>query len=472
MDFLLFHLDGMGNRMLIAIIAIVHVVINHPMAVGIYPLITILEYVGIRQKDERYDVLAKKMTFVVFIITTTLGALTGVGIWFSTAIVSPFAIGSLLRVFFWGWAFEWIVFVAEVILLLVYYLTWETWREGNAKKQHLALGVTLSIASWLTMAIIVAILGFMMSSGVWPKNATFWSAFLNPLYLPQLAFRTCFAMVGAGLFAWFLTVFFTRDDREFQSKTVRRIAIWTMAWLIPCLAAAYWYWTSVPQAMAAQVGVGIMTQQFVDWSRDVVYVVAGAVGAIALTAGIGIGWPRRVPRVALLVPFVLAVWMLGHFERVREFIRKPYVIANYMYSNGVRVHDLPIYQKDGILTYAEFAAVHEVTDDNQLVAGHEVFMLSCSRCHTTRGMNGLVQKFEGVYGEGAWDPEQMANLVRGIHISRPYMPPFPGNQAELGALVTYVRHLRDDGEVPQITSPKSASIPGHPRKIAARSESE
>ena len=322
MDFLLFHLDGMGNRMLIAVIAIVHVVINHPMAVGIYPLITLLEYAGIKKGDNRYDKLAKNMTFVVFIVTTTFGALTGVGIWFSTAIVSPFAIGSLLRVFFWGWAFEWIVFVAEVILILTYFLTWDRWREGNAKTRHLALGVTLSIASWLTMAIIVAILGFMMSSGIWTENASFWSAFLNPLYLPQLAFRTCFAMVGAGLFAWFLTVFFTKHDHEFRHKVIRRIAIWTMAWLIPCLASAYWYWTSVPEAMAAQVGVGVMTQRFADWSQQVVYVVAGALGVIAVTAAVGIGWPRHVPRVALIVPFVLGVWMLGHFERVREFIRQ------------------------------------------------------------------------------------------------------------------------------------------------------
>ena len=472
MDFLLFHLDGMGNRMLIAVIAIIHVIINHPMAVGIYPLIAILEYVGIRQNDDRYDILAKRMTFVVFIITTTLGALTGVGIWFSTAIVSPFAIGSLLRVFFWGWAFEWVVFVAEVILILVYYLTWDSWREGDAKKRHLALGIALSVASWLTMAVIVAILGFMMSSGIWTEHATFWSAFLNPLYLPQLAFRTCFAMIGAGLFAWFLTVFFTRDDRDFQAKTVRRIAIWTMAWLPPCLAAAYWYWTRVPEAMAAQVGVGVMTQQFADWSRDVAYVVAGAVGVIALTAGIGIGWPQRVPRIALIIPFVLGVWMLGHFERVREFIRKPYVIADYMYSNGVRVQDLPVYQKDGILTYAEFAAVNQVTDDNKLVAGHEVFMLSCSRCHTTNGMNGLVQKFEALYGKESWEPEQLANFVRGMHISRPYMPPFPGNRSEVDALVAYVGYLQNNGEVSPITSLDSASLPGRPKRIAARQVSE
>lgn len=46
MDFPVFHLDFMGNRMLIAVIAIVHVIINHAMAVGLMPLVTILEYRG------------------------------------------------------------------------------------------------------------------------------------------------------------------------------------------------------------------------------------------------------------------------------------------------------------------------------------------------------------------------------------------------------------------------------------------
>ena len=34
MDFPIFHLDFIGNRLLVAIIAILHTLINHPMAVG------------------------------------------------------------------------------------------------------------------------------------------------------------------------------------------------------------------------------------------------------------------------------------------------------------------------------------------------------------------------------------------------------------------------------------------------------
>ena len=45
MDFPIFHLDFMGNRMLIAVIAILHVIINHALAVGFVPLVTSYNFV-------------------------------------------------------------------------------------------------------------------------------------------------------------------------------------------------------------------------------------------------------------------------------------------------------------------------------------------------------------------------------------------------------------------------------------------
>ena len=48
MDFPVFHLDFIGNRMLIAVIAVIHVCINHPLAVGAMPLVTAMEWWGHR----------------------------------------------------------------------------------------------------------------------------------------------------------------------------------------------------------------------------------------------------------------------------------------------------------------------------------------------------------------------------------------------------------------------------------------
>jgi len=88
MDFPIFHLDFFGNRLLIAVIASVHVLINHMLAVGAIPLIAWLEWRGIKTGDQRWDTLAYKLLLVCFIVTTSLGALTGVGIWLSTSLVT------------------------------------------------------------------------------------------------------------------------------------------------------------------------------------------------------------------------------------------------------------------------------------------------------------------------------------------------------------------------------------------------
>lgn len=142
MDFPLYHLDFLNNRMLIAVIAVLHVVINHAFAVGGIPLVAFLERKGLLTGDERWDELAYKIMRFFFLVTTSLGALTGVGIWFSAGLINPVAIGSLIRVFFWAWFVEWIVFVTEVVLIMLYYLSWKRSRQSlEAKQKHIRLGL-------------------------------------------------------------------------------------------------------------------------------------------------------------------------------------------------------------------------------------------------------------------------------------------------------------------------------------------
>lgn len=442
MDFPVFHVEWVGNRLLVAVTAIVHVLINHPVAVGAYPLVTLLEWWGHRRQEPAWDALAYRIVFIIFIITTTVGALSGVGIWLATSIVAPFAIGSLLRIFFWGWFAEWCVFISEVVLIMAYYLTWQRFAAPRLKRLHLAIGVALSAFSWLTMALIVAILGFMMHAGAWTQDRELLSAFFNPLYAPQLAFRTTYAMVTAGLFVWFCLFFVTPRDSDIRPRAVRLVAAWTLAWLPGCLAAALWYWRAVPAAMQAQAGVGLLTQAFSQWHASFARIIGATLIVIAITAIVGLVRPRRIPRYALLIPFILSAWLLGHFERVREFIRKPYVIADYMYANGVRVSELPVFQRDGMLPYATYAAVKKVDATNQIEAGRELFLLACSRCHTVQGFNSVVTKLTSLYGREPWETEGLTAFITGMHLTRTYMPPFPGNDAEARALAIYLKSLQ------------------------------
>jgi len=444
MDFPIFHLDFFGNRFLIAAIASLHVVINHMLAVGAMPLVAFLEYRGIQSGDRRWDDLAYRILFVCFIVTTTLGALTGVGIWLSTSLVNPHAIGSLIRVFFWAWFAEWTVFVTEVVLIVAYTLSWKTaWAKQN-KKKHLGLGIALAIASWATMAIIVAVLGFQMDTGVWTVEPGFWTAVLNPIYLPQLMFRTPFALVTAALFALMLTGFYTKHDPEFRGRAVRTISAWALVFTAPWLIGALSYWKAIPARMLENVPTALTSLAFGDFLDPLKFIIAGSVLLVAVFCIWGVTAPRRLPTVLLIIPVLLAIWQLSYFERVREFIRKPDVIEAYMYSNALRPADYPLYAEDGLLKHATYTPVRTVTDENRLVAGREMFRLSCSRCHTTHGLNGVVEKFGTMYGWQEWDPAAVRTYLATMHNMRPFMPPAPGTAEEQSALADYLISLRDD----------------------------
>ncbi len=467
MNYPLFHLDGLGNPILIAIIAVVHVLINHPLAVGIVPLITLLEWRGWKTGEKTWDELARKVLFVVFIITTTFGALTGVGIWFSTSLVNPDAIGSLIRVFFWGWFTEWIIFVVEVCLIMAYYLTWKQWtmrRELFAiplgpfgvwrvrpKVLHMLLGLVLSIFSWLTMAIIVGILGFMMDSGHWLDEPDFVNGFLNPLYLPQLLFRTPFALMGAGLVVLALVPFFVKRDDAVRSRAVRLVSLWVLYWLAWLVGGGLWYWWEIPGSMVGNLPVALTTQDFTDWHDEVLWTLGAAVGAIALVGACGALRPRFMTTlpgtVALVIPILMGMMLLGTFERVREFIRKPYVIKDYMYANGLRLEDYPLYAERGLLASATYAD-HTGIDGPPVEVGEKVFMIACSRCHTVNGSFSVRHRLERMYGtDKPWQAATIDAYIKGMHNVRAFMPPFPGRDDERMKLAEWLATLGPPKEI-------------------------
>jgi hypothetical protein len=454
MNYPLFHLDSVGNPLLIALIAVTHVLINHPLAVGMIPLVALLEWRGWKTGERGYDELARKVLFFIFIITTTLGALTGVGIWFSTSLVNPDAIGSLIRVFFWGWFIEWIVFCLEVMFIMAYYLTWRAWTKRTEpfaipgvgrirpKVLHIAFGLFLSVFSWLTMAIIVGILGFMMDSGKWPEAPEFFNGFVNPLYLPQLLFRTPYALMGAGLVVLALIPFFMKRGDAVRPRAVRLVSAWSLYWMAWVAVGGWLYWRAVPDSMVGNLPTALTTQDFVEWHQMVLWTLVAAVGVVAAVSAWGMVMPRRLPAVALVVPILMGVMLLGTFERVREFIRKPYVIKDYMYANGLRLEDYPLYRERGLVASASYAG-HVGIDGPPHDLGEKVFMLACTRCHTVNGTLSIRWRLERLYGnDKPWDADTIAAYLAGMHNVRHYMPPMPGTDEERMALARWLTTLQ------------------------------
>lgn len=446
MDFPLFHLDFMGNRMLVAVIAITHVLINHALAVGFAPLVTLLEFRGYYKSKNNpregklWDDTARRLMFIAFIVTTTAGALTGVGIWFAASLANPASLGSLIRVFYFAWFTEWVIFVLEVVFIMIYFLTWKKSNESlKSKRRHIRFGFFLSLFSWLTMAIIVAILGFMMTPGSWIEKPSLITGFLNPLYLPQLVFRTPVAMMMAGTIGLMITAYSLKKRNLWKREILQSISFWILLWMPIAATGAFLYYWHIPRAMVGNLPVALGTQQFQDWYSSLLTILL-VVTAIGFAIGIlGTFAPRRIPKHLLIIPVLASFVFLGTFERLREFIRKPYVIGNYMYANGILVEEYPLYQQTGLLKHTPYSSLSEVTEENKLEAGEAVFTLACSRCHTTHGISSVVRKFERLYGnDKPLDGEAMKAYIRNMHNVRHYMPPFPGNDAELDALTAWV----------------------------------
>lgn len=477
MDIPLFHLDWLNNRMLIAIIAILHVLINHSLAVGFMPLMTWLEQKGVMRSkaneitDTAWDKLVYKSMWTAFIITTTVGAMTGVGIWFSVSLASPDSIASLIRVFYFAWFTEWLVFVTEVVLILIYFLTWKSANKSlKSKMLHIRFGWFLSFFSWVTMAIIVSILGFMMDPGNWNNEQTLLNGFTNPLYIPQLAYRTPLAMTLAGTVGLFLTSIFARKDEALRKSAMQTISKWTLFWLPFAIAGSIYYYQFIPKANIANMSVAVGTQDFAAWYDLLGYALLIVPTLVATAAVVGWWRPKYLGTTFSTLVMLCAFGFLALFERVREFIRKPYVISDYMYSNLLRQEDYPLYKKDGILKWATYTSTPQITADNKIEAGRNVFMLTCSRCHTTQGINSITYVFDRMYGfDGKpFDAGAMRNYINGMHTARAFMPPFPGNKKEVEALVAYIKSLQVNPE--SLEGAQSAGLRLNPNHSTAAFE--
>jgi mono/diheme cytochrome c family protein len=440
MEWPIFQMPFIGNRLLIATVALIHVTISHGLAVGGSFFVVSLHYKSLREKNERLNELAYRILRIFFIVTTSVGALTGVGIWLTTATVSPATIGSLLHVFFWAWFTEWLVFFAEVVLIMFYYLTWGKYGSEKGFK----IGVIYVAMSWLTMMLITGILGAMLTPGKWIATKSFWDGFFNPSYLPQLLSRTTIAAllsIGFGLF-------FMRFFKSFRDQ-------WPIVWkwagkslliIAPLfLFGILNYYHTLPQQIEHLIATALMTTKYASWAHFskisfvIIVILMMVFGAIFLIKKKDYGFLS-------FVPIFLLIFAFGNFERVREFIRKPYTIHRYLYSNAIRESEAPFLNKIGVSQFTGWAERSAKETDPVLRNGEKIFKLECSICHTYRGINGITKKTNILK-----DKDIIENFLKTYKRSHPYMPPFTGTDEERSALAAYLDKLvNKNTDTPQI----------------------
>ncbi len=423
-----------GAGLLMALVAGLHVFISH-FAVGGGLFLVLTERKARRSNDAALLNWLKSHSRFFVMVTVVFGAVTGVGIWFTIGLISPTATSDLIHIWVWGWAIEWVFFFLEITSALLYLYGWDK----LDPRLHQWYGWIYFITAYLSLVVINGIITFMLTPGHWADNHEFWIGFFNPTYWPSLLFRTCICLALAGIYA--LITASVQKDAALKVRIVRWAALWTVPSLLLLPVFARWYIRRIPADTWASARGAMPTGTHSALSACIL------LGVTLLLALIALVMPRRLHLVFSLVVALIAFGALDSFEFVRESIRKPYVIVNYLYANSLYSSSMPgdggftvdKVSDVGVLKAATWINIRELTKDNQVSAGREIFRVECSSCHTPSSYRGMHQYI--VLRQ--WDPDKIRAMLGSLYLMHNgVMPPFAGTDAERDALAAYLGSLQ------------------------------
>ncbi len=435
MDYPIFDI-AIGGSVLMGVVAVTHVIVSH-FAIGGGLVIAATETLAWRRGDPEMRDLAKRSSLMLILVSTVFGAISGVGIWVVAGLIAPATISALIRSYVWGWAIEWVFFIVEIVAALLYYATWDR----IAKRTHVMIGWIYFVAAFMSMVVINGIITFQLTPGKWLETGAFWDGFFNPTYWPSVVLRTGIVLLMAVAFMSFTAL---RAAPEARPRLARYLGLWLLAGVAFAYGGYRWWEAALPETvrglfLGERPGLVALadTRSFVLWSLTA----ALALGAVFLLAA-----PRalRVPTAILLMLAGFAFF--GGYERLREGARKPFLIHDYMFSNGVLVSEIERLNEEGILSKAGWAA-HQAGGDPESV-GRAVFLAQCASCHTLDGYQAIRPLIDPDFVEanvwalwGQGEEYVPGEAVDKASLDYPYMPPFVGTEEELEALVAYLSSL-------------------------------
>jgi mono/diheme cytochrome c family protein len=439
---------ALGGGVLIGLVAITHVLVSH-FAVGGGIALAIVETLAVRRRDAALRALARRTSLLLILVSTVFGALSGVGIWVTIGLVHPVATSALIHNYVWGWAAEWAFFILEVVTALLYWATWERVRP----RTHLWIIWLYAFAAFMSLVIIQGIISFMLTPGRWIDTHSFWDGLFNPTYLPGLGLRTGICLLLAGAYMTFAAL---RDpEPAARVRLVRLLASLQIVATLVAYGGYRWWEAALPGSVRALfLGDGPILKSLASTRHLLLWALAAYLGLVL--------WARLVPRLVRWPVAVLALLaaftFFGGYERLREGARKPYVIRDYMFSNGVRTSEIADLNARGILAKAAWAA--RGSDRGPEARGRAVFVAQCAACHTLDGylsIRKLVAPADADLlaailttmrdqGQAFVDAEAApGGRVATERLDYPHMPPFVGTVEEMEALAAYLASLNATG---------------------------
>ena len=247
-----------------------------------------------------------------------------------------------------------------------------------------------------------------------------------------------------------------RATPEARPRLARYMGWWLLAGVVISYAGYRWWEVALPDSIRALfIGASpalaslAATRHLLLWSLTAALVL----GLLCLLA-----LPRTAKVIPLLLIAIASFSFFGGYERLREGVRKPFLIHDFMFSNGVRVDEIQRLNENGFLSKARWAA-HR-SSGTEHATGRAVFRAQCSSCHTIDGYQAIMPLLPDdpdmtfgvlymMYEQG----EYYADLEPGQTVDKrdlnyPFMPPFVGTEEEIAALAEYLGELATAG--PQV----------------------
>jgi cytochrome bd ubiquinol oxidase subunit I len=199
-----------GNRAAVWVVAQLHILFA-AFILGAPIFVVVSEILGWKNGDGRYDRLAKEVTKVT-VILYSMTALTGGLFIFVLLATYPQFTAWLINHFFAVFAAIYpLLFIAETIILYLYWYTWDA-LQGPKKLRHIALGVVLNVVGLATLIVIDGPTSFMNTPAKAAEGgidlrtfiettATLWDKMNNYSWWPLNIHRT----VGNVVFGGFIT---------------------------------------------------------------------------------------------------------------------------------------------------------------------------------------------------------------------------------------------------------------------------
>ncbi|MGL6225097.1 MAG: cytochrome ubiquinol oxidase subunit I [Thermoguttaceae bacterium] len=456
--------------MLIAFIAVVHILVSH-YAVGGGILIALENSRAIRRNDTKYRAYWKKHAQFFVLLTVAFGAITGVGIWWTIALASPLATETLIQTFVFGWAIEWVFFIVEIVAGFAMYYYWDR----LPPKTHRIIVWIYALAAWISLVLITGITAFMLNSqglfANWSETHNFWDAFFNVQFLPQTLVRTGGCLLLAALYVYMHACWTLQkeEDAELREQVVGRMSKPLLFGLVVLLVGIGLWWCNLPPAALLAMQRAAALNIFLAMLFGI-----GAILVLLILWG-----PVRNPK-SMNLGFAFALFFFGMTtfsigEFVREAVRKPFIVDQLVLGNQILLSEVNKgreeggYLESGLWT-SRFARkfypapIKEVTQtvdaegfvhesyiikpvcniltlekQDRLELGKALFMYHCNDCHADELGYSSVGPL--LVGESA---ESIAAKIRRLNEPVFNMPPWCGTDEESQVLAEYLETIRPE----------------------------